>query len=160
MGWGLLIYIGSDHAGFEMKEEIKRFLTSIGYEFEDVGAHAFDPNDDYPDFAIKVCEKVLESGGCGILICGTGQGMSRVADKVPGIYAALCWNEFTARIAREHGDTNVLTLGGRTTSIEEAKRIVKVWLETSFSGDSRHIRRIKKLKEVERKYMRTKTCNV
>jgi len=150
-----MIFIASDHAGFKLKEHIKTFLTSSGYGVEDQGPDHYDPCDDFPDYAIKVCRSVLEKEGVGILICGTGQGMDRVANKIPGIHAALCWNEFTASCAREHGDTNVLTLGGRTTSDKEAETIVKVWLETTFSGENRHIRRINKIRQIEKKCMKS-----
>jgi ribose 5-phosphate isomerase B len=149
-----MIYIGSDHAGFELKEKIKLFLTKEGYKFEDLGPYEYNPNDDYPDYALKVCKKVLETSGRGILICGTGQGMDRVANKIPGIYAAVCWNEMTARYAREHENTNVLALGGRTTRSEEAEKIVKVWLETPFKGEEKHLRRINKIKKIEKEYLK------
>lgn len=147
-----MIFIGSDHAGFELKEKLKKFLERLGYEYEDLGPKTFDPNDDYPDYALKVCKKVLETDGKGILICGSGQGMGRVANKIPGIHAAVCWNEETAKYAREHGNTNVLTLGGWTVDFETAKKIVKIWLETPFTGEKKHIRRINKIKEIEKKY--------
>jgi ribose 5-phosphate isomerase B len=144
-----MIYIGSDHAGFELKENLKKFLNELSYEYEDLGPYSFDPNDDYPDYAVKVCKKVLETNGKGILICGTGQGMDRVANKIPGIYAAVCWDEETAKYAKAHGNTNVLAIGSWTTDFETAKKIVKVWLETPFSEQERHIRRINKIKEIE-----------
>ena len=149
-----MIYLGSDHAGFELKEKIKEWLKDWGYEFEDLGAHEFDPKDDYPDFALKVCEKIIKEGGKGILICGTGQGMDRVANKIPGIYAAVCWDEETAKYARLHGNTNVLCIGGRVLGEEKAKKIIKIWLETPFSNEERHIRRINKIKEIEKRYFK------
>jgi len=148
------IYIGSDHAGFELKEKIKKLLDELDYDYVDVGAKQFDPDDDYPDYALKVCNKILETGGRGILVCGTGQGMDRVANKIPGIHAALCWNEITAKYAREHGDTNVLALGGRVIDHKIGLKIVRIWLETTFSGEERHIRRIKKIEEIELKFLR------
>ncbi len=149
-----MIYIGSDHAGFRLKKKLNQFLNNEGYEFEDLGPHEYDPNDDYTKYAVKVCKKVIESNGRGILICGTGQGMDRIANKIPGIYASVCWDEETAICAREHGDTNVLTLGGRTTKVGKAKKIVKIWLETPFTGEERHIRRINNIKDVEIKYLK------
>ena len=149
-----MIYLGSDHAGFKLKEKIKEWLKEWGYEFKDLGPHRFDPKDDYPDYALKVCEKIIKMGGRGILICGTGQGMDRVANKIPGIHAAVCWNEETAKYARLHGDTNVLCIGGRVLSEEEARKIVKIWLETPFSNEERHIRRINKIKGIERRYFK------
>lgn len=147
-----MIFIGSDHAGFQLKEKLKKFLEELGYEYKDLGPNSFDPNDDYPDYALKVCKKVLETNGKGILICGSGQGMNMVANKIPGIYAALCWNEETAKLVREHDNTNVLALSSWTTDFEAAKKIVKVWLETPFTEKEKHIRRINKIKEIERKY--------
>ena len=148
------IYIGSDHAGFELKNIIKEFLKKEGYKVEDLGAHEYNPEDDYPDYAVKVCEKVLETKGKGILICGSGQGMDRVANKIPGIYAAVCWDEISAKMAKEHGNVNVLCLGGRTVKPELAKKIVKIWLETPFIPRERHLRRINKIKEIEKRYMK------
>ncbi len=149
-----MIYLGSDHAGFELKGKIRLFLEKAGYALEDMGPHAYEPEDDYPDFALPVCRKVIETSGKGILICGTGQGMDRVANKVPGIYAAPCWNEATVLCAREHGDANVLTLGSRVTTAEEAEKIVRLWLETPFSGTDRHVRRNNKIREIEKEFLK------
>lgn len=151
---GEKVYIGSDHAGFEMKKLIKKFLRKEGYEVEDLGPYKYDYNDDYPDYAIKVCKKVLETDGKGILICGSGQGMDRVANKIPGIHAAVAWDENSAKLAKEHGNVNILCFGGRTVNLELAKRMVKIWLETPFIPKERHVRRINKIKEIERKYMK------
>ncbi|MDI6737529.1 MAG: ribose 5-phosphate isomerase B [Nanoarchaeota archaeon] len=148
------IYIGSDHAGFELKEEIKKVLTEENYEVEDLGPYEYDFNDDYPDYAVKVCEKVLETSGRGILICGSGQGMDRVANKIPGIHAAVCWDETSAKMAKEHGNVNVLCFGEKTVKPELAKKMVKIWLETPFTPKEKHIRRISKIKEIEKKYMK------
>ena len=149
-----MIYIGSDHAGFELKETLKQYIAKLGYEIKDMGAYRYEQADDFPEYALKVCREVLKSKGQGILICGTGQGMERTANKIRGIYAAVCWNEMTARVAKEHGDTNVISLGGRTTSPEEAERIVRTWLESKFTGESRHVRRNNQIKEIEKKYMK------
>lgn len=143
------IFIASDHAGFELKKAIKSFLKT--YEVEDLGPFTYDPEDDYPDYALKVCEKVVEAKSKGILICGTGQGMNITANKIPGIYSALCWDKLSAIKSREHNNTNVLCLGA-ILSPETAKTIVKSWLETPFLQVEKHIRRIKKLKEIEKKY--------
>lgn len=148
-----MIFVGSDHAGFELKEKLKKWLDELGYKYKDLGAYSFDPNDDYPDYGVKVCEKVLETKGKGILICGTGQGMDRVANKIPDIHAAVCWNETTAKYAREHGNTNVLALGGQSIDVDTAKRIVKIWLETPFTEEKRHVRRINKIKEIEKNHL-------
>ena len=148
------IYIASDHAGFELKEILKKFLFEENYDIEDLGAYEFDPDDDYPDYAVKVCEKVLETDGKGILICDSGQGMDKVANKIPGIYAEVCWDEYTAKHAKEHSNVNVLCLGGKTVEPELAKNMVKIWLELPFIPKERHVRRINKIKGIEKKYMK------
>jgi len=144
-----MLYIASDHAGFALKEEIKRYLQSVNYAFEDLGPQELDPADDYPDFALKVARKINEEGGEGILICGTGQGVCLAANKVKGIRAVAAYDEFMANQAKEHLDSNILCLGGRITDVETAKRIVKIWLETPFSGEERHERRLEKIEEIE-----------
>ena len=146
------IYIGSDHAGFKLKEIIKKFLISNEYEIEDLGPYEYDANDDYPDYALKVCEKVLETNGKAILICGSGQGMDRAANKIPGIYAEVCWDELTAKHAKEHSNANVLCFGERTVKPALAEKLVKIWLETPFKGEERHLRRLNKVREIEKKY--------
>ena len=145
------IAIGSDHAGFELKENLKEFLEENGYEYRDLGAEALDPQDDYPDYGRKVGEAVA-SGDCdrGIVICGTGVGMSIAANKVPGIRAAVCYSTDMGRVSREHNDANILALGGRILAKELAWDIVAVWLQTPFSGEERHLRRIEKIREIER----------
>ncbi len=144
------IGIASDHGGFGLKEELKAFLRSIGAEPVDVGC--FDETSvDYPDFGIQIAEKVsrgeLERG---ILICGTGIGMSIVANKFPGVRAALANELYSARCSREHNDANILVLGGRVIGGGLAREIVKVWLESPFLGD-RHQRRIDKIAVLEKR---------
>lgn len=146
-----MIYIGSDHAGFSLKEKIKKYLIKLGIDLQDLGAKSLDPKDDYPDFAIAVANKVSKnSGSLGIIICGTGLGSCIVANKIKGIRATSAWNENTARQARGHLNANVLCLAGRIQTAKEAKRIVKIWLETKFSGEKRHLRRIKKINKIEK----------
>jgi len=145
-----MLYIGSDHAGFYLKEELKKYLLELGYEFEDLGNKDLDPLDDYPDFALAVGKKVAETGGKGILICSTGLGMAIAANKVAGVRAAVCWDDFTALQSREHNDTNVLCLAGKVLDTETAKKITRVWLETEFSGEERHERRLDKIREMEK----------
>lgn len=145
-----MIYIGSDHAGYHLKEEIKKYLAELGREFEDLGNQELNTEDDYPDFATKVAQRAAEVGEKGILICGTGLGMALAANKIKGIRATVCWNEFTALQSREHLDANILCLGGKTIDLETAKKIVKTWLETEFSGEKRHVRRLGKIREMER----------
>jgi len=142
------IAIGSDHAGFELKERIKEFLKANGYHFEDFGADSSEPSD-YPEFAKKVSEAVLGGFDLGILICGSGIGMSIAANKFPGIRAAFCMNPELAKASREHNNANILTLGARFIQEAEAKKTVKAFLETKFSGEERHVKRLKKLSELE-----------
>ncbi|MDR5695363.1 MAG: ribose 5-phosphate isomerase B [Armatimonadota bacterium] len=147
------IAIGCDHAGFLLKEEIKAFLQALGHEVEDVGTHSLD-SVDYPDFARMVAEAVAVGRvERGIVICGTGIGSSIVANKVPGVRAALCHESYTARMSREHNDANVLALGGRVLGVELAKEIVQVWLASEFQG-GRHARRVEKIKSIEREMVK------
>lgn len=145
------ISIGSDHAGFELKEKIKEYLLELGHECEDFGTSSTE-SVDYPDFALKVAESVVKKE-CdrGILICGSGLGMSMAANKVPGIRAALCSNPEMAKMSREHNDANVLTIGARLMDENTAKEIVRVWLTTEFAGD-RHLRRVNKIRDIETRY--------
>jgi ribose 5-phosphate isomerase B len=137
------IAIGSDHGGFELKQFIAELLKTRGDRVIDLGAHS-DASVDYPDFAVQVCEKVLSSEvKYGILVCGTGIGMSMAANRYRGIRAALCHDEYTARLSREHNDANVLCLGDRVLGKGVAECIVEVWLNTEFGG-GRHQRRIGK----------------
>lgn len=149
-----MIYLGSDHAGFELKERIKEFLKRENYEFEDMGAYIYDENDDYPDYALKVCKKVLNNREKGILFCGTGQGMDIAANKVFGILAAVCWNEETAKNANKL-NVDIITLSGRLTEPQMAEKIIKIWLNP-MDIDDRHIRRIKKVKDIEREFFNPK----
>jgi len=144
-----MIYLGADHAGFHLKEEIKKYLKELGYEYEDLGNQEIDLLDDYPDFALKVAKKVVETKEKGILICSTGLGMCLAANKVKGVRAVVVWDEFTAIQSREHNNANILCLAGKVLDLETAKKIVRVWLETEFSGEERHIRRLKKVEEIE-----------
>lgn len=143
------IGIASDHGGFELKEEIKRYLSSLGIEPVDMGTFSKD-SVDYPDYGILVAEKV-SSGELekGILICGTGIGMSIVANKFRGVRAALANDLYSARFSREHTDANILVLGGRIVGKGLAKEIVRTWLNTPFS-EGRHKRRLEKIEALER----------
>ncbi len=145
-----MLYLGADHAGFPLKEELKKFLTKEGYEVIDVGHDQLDLSDDYPDFARAVALSVAEEESAGgILICGTGQGMCIAANRVAGVRAALIYDDFTARAAAEHLNANIACLGARTTDEETAKKLIKIWLETDFSGEERHVRRLAKIEERE-----------
>ena len=147
------IGLACDHGGFELKEELKAFLKSTGVEPIDMGSFN-EESVDYPDFGVLVAEKVsrgeLERG---ILICGTGIGMSIVANKFPGVRAALANDLYSARCSREHNDANILVIGGRMIGREVAREIVKVWLSTPFAG-GRHQRRIDKIKALEKQHMK------
>ena len=145
-----MLYLAADHAGFELKEKIKAFLKERGIAFEDMGAYSYDKDDDYPDFAFKLAEQVAQDEDAGgILICATGQGMCIAANKVAGIRAVLVHNDFTALDAAGHLNANVICLGGKVTGPEEAKKLVKIWLDTEFSEDERHVRRLRKVEEME-----------
>jgi ribose 5-phosphate isomerase B len=144
------IAIGSDHAGFQLKEELKVFLQGKGIDIKDFGTYSKE-SVDYPDYAIPLAESIARGEEkFGILICGTGIGMSIAANKVKGIRASLCSSEYSTRCAREHNDANVLCLAGRVLKVELAKEIVNVWLNTSFLAD-RHKRRIDKITNYEKK---------
>ena len=143
------IALGADHAGFELKEKIKKLLLQQGVEVDDQGTRSNEAVD-YPDFARKVAEEVANRQvDFGILVCGTGIGMSIAANKVAGVRAANVNSEYEAQISREHNDANVLTLGARTLSDQTAFQVVHKWLETSFAG-GRHQRRVDKIVEIER----------
>lgn len=144
-----MLYIGADHAGFYLKEELKKYLKELGYQYEDLGNKEPDTQDDYPDFALAVGKKVAETEGKGILICATGLGMAIAVNKVAGIRAAVCWDDFTASQSREHNDTNILCLAGKALDVEAAKKITRRWLETEFNGEERHVRRLRKIKDME-----------
>jgi ribose 5-phosphate isomerase B len=136
------IAIGSDHAGFDDKERIKQFLTASGHEVRDFGTNSTEPVD-YPLFIRPVAEAVAKGiADRGIVLGGSGNGEAMVANRIKGVRCALCWNEETARLGREHNDANVISLGARMISPELALKIVQIWLETPFAG-GRHERRIK-----------------
>lgn len=146
------IAIGSDHGGFEIKEEIKSYLRDKGFEFKDFGTDSKD-SCDYPDYAITVSESVADGEyDRGILICGTGIGISISANKVPGIRCALVGDCFSAKATRAHNDSNVLALGGRVLGPGLALEIVEIWLNTEFEG-GRHQKRIEKITDIEKKYL-------
>ncbi|CAM4474118.1 ribose 5-phosphate isomerase B [Paenibacillus endophyticus] len=144
------IAIGADHAGYRLKDEVVPFLQSLGHEIEDVGCSC-DQSVDYPDYALPVCDLVT-SGKAerGILICGTGIGMSIAANKVRGIRCALVNDMFSAKATREHNDTNVLALGERVIGPGVALEIIRIWLDTPFSNGERHVGRVNKVMEIEK----------
>jgi ribose 5-phosphate isomerase B len=151
------IALGTDHAGIRLKEEIVEVIRGLGHEVEDLGC-GYSDSVDYPDYALPVCEKVV-SGEVdrGILICGTGIGMSIAANKVPGIRCALTHDVFSAKATREHNDSNVIALGERVVGPGLAAEIVSAWLITDFSHGERHIGRVNKIKAIEERYLKNES---
>ena len=146
-----VIALGSDHGGYRLKETLKQYITELGFSVADVGTTSEEACD-YPDFAYAVASMVASGQASrGIMIDGVGVASAIVANKVPGIRAVPCYDEFVARSSREHNDANLLTLGGRVIGSELAKSIVKVWLETSFGG-GRHQARVKKIADIEQRF--------
>ena len=146
------IILGSDHAGFELKEEIKKHLLNKDFEVEDMGADSLDPKDDYPDFIIPVAKKVAENPkNKGIIFGASGQGEAMAANKIKGIRAALYHgnNPDILKLSRQHNDANILSLGAKFLDKKEAIKAVDIWLNTEFSNEERHKRRINKISEAE-----------
>lgn len=142
------IIIGSDHGGYRLKEKIKAFLESKGYRVKDVGCFNREPCD-YPEYAYQVAHLVSSGNSSrGVLICKSGIGNSIVANKLPGVRAALCYNLKAAKLSRRHNDANILILGALFVKEALAKRIVSLWLKTEFEG-GRHLRRVKEIKKIE-----------
>jgi ribose 5-phosphate isomerase B len=142
------IAIGADHAGFEEKEKLKKTLDALGVEYEDLGTNSTE-SVDYPDFGAKV-GRAVSSGEFeqGIVVCGSGIGIAIAANKIDGVRAAQAWNEETARLAREHNDANVLSIGARVIPEEEIPKIVRAWFDAKFEG-GRHAKRVEKITELE-----------
>jgi ribose 5-phosphate isomerase B len=148
------IAIASDHGGFGLKEQLRTYLSSLGYNVVDLGTNNEEPCD-YPDFAFAIGSMVSKhTTSRGIMIDTLGIASAMVANKITGIRAACCFDEFSARSSREHNNANVLTLGGKTIGVELAKSITKVWLDTAYSG-GRHQKRLDKLTEIEKRFLRT-----
>ena len=147
------IAIGADHGGFEMKEELKRVLADLGHDFQDFGSHSSDAVD-YPDYAHLVA-RAVSTGSCGlgIMIDGAGIGSCMVANKVPGVRAAMCYDVASARNSREHNGANVLTLGGKMISLDAMRDIVRAWIGTELTED-RHRRRVAMIDAIERDYLK------
>lgn len=140
----LPIAIGSDHAGFEYKEAIKKMLIANGWQVEDKGTYSADSTD-YPDYAHPVAEMVASGkAATGVLVCGSGEGVCMTANKHKGIRAALCWNEEVASLTRQHNNANIICIGARFSTIEQAEKMVNVFLTTPFEG-GRHERRVEKI---------------
>lgn len=143
------IALASDHAGYAEKERLKTLFGELDIDFEDLGSVS-EESVDYPDYARKVAVAVARGDvDQGVLVCGSGAGMAIAANKVPGVRAAVAWSEETARLARQHNDANVLTLGARTTPATEIPKIVRAWFETNFDG-GRHAARVAKISEIEK----------
>ncbi len=148
-----LIAVGSDHGGYEMKEHLKKFLADLGFNCRDFGTFSNDAVD-YPDFAHAVARAVAD-GHCdlGIIVDGAGIGSCMAANKVPGVRAAMCYDEATARNSREHNYANVLTLGGKMIPVDKMREVVRTWLLTP-EGEDRHARRVAKITAIEKQYLR------
>jgi ribose 5-phosphate isomerase B len=144
------VYLGSDHAGFELKAELVQFLTGLGHEAIDCGAHTYDPQDDYPPPCITAATRaVADPGSLCVVIGGSGNGEQIAANKVTGTRAALVWSDDTARLARQHNDANVISIGAREHPVADTLRFVEIFVSTPFSQDPRHLRRIAMLAEYE-----------
>jgi ribose 5-phosphate isomerase B len=144
-----IVALGADHGGFELKEKLKPIFEELGFEIQDVGVHDEKPVD-YPDIARQVAEIVVRGQAArGVIIDGAGIGSAIVANKFPGIRAALCYDKASARNSREHNDSNVLTLGGRLLTTSLAEDVLRIWLTTPFAG-GRHAARVQKITEIEK----------
>lgn len=147
-----MIYLATDHAGFELKEKIKQFLIKMGHQVKDFGAYEFNENDDYPDFISQAAEAVSKNPqNKAIILGGSGQGEIMVANKFPNVRASVYYGklEQMPALTRQHNDANVLSLGARFLTEKEALSAVKLFLETSFTNEERHVRRIEKIKRLE-----------
>jgi ribose 5-phosphate isomerase B len=144
------IYLATDHAAFELKEYVKARLSEGGYEIEDCGAFQLDPNDDYPDLIKIGAQKVAtDPGSLGIVFGKSGAGEAIVANKINGIRAVLAVNEENVRLSREHNDANVLSVGSILVGNEQALELIRIFINTPFSKEERHVRRIEKIKDLE-----------
>jgi len=144
------VYLGSDHAGYELKQHLVQWLTKAGHEPVDCGPHIYDAVDDYPPFILRAAERAAaDPEALGIVIGGSGNGEAIAANKVKGVRAALAWSTQTAELGREHNNANVISIGARMHSLDEATGFVEVFVNTPFSQDPRHIRRIDMISEYE-----------
>ncbi|MEV6848680.1 ribose-5-phosphate isomerase [Actinoplanes sp. NPDC051411] len=145
------VYLGSDHAGYELKMHLVNHLTKQGHDVVDVGPHVYDPEDDYPSFCLHTGARVVaDPGSLGIVIGGSGNGEQIAANKIDGVRAALAWRVEIAQLARQHNDANVISLGAREHTLDEATSFVETFLATPFSGNPRHARRIGQVSDYER----------
>jgi ribose 5-phosphate isomerase B len=145
------VYLGADHAGYELKVHLANHLAKQGYEVVDMGAHEFHPEDDYPAFCLHAAAAVVaDPGSLGVVIGGSGNGEQIAANKIVGVRAALAWSVETATLARQHNDANVVGIGARQHTLDEATEIVEAFLATPFSHGERHARRVAQVTEYER----------
>ena len=144
-----MIYLGADHRGFELKERLKDLFDELGYDYEDMGAFSHNPEDDFPEFAAKVAEHLVHPEDRGIVICGSGVGVSEVANKGPGVRWGLAINKDQIKAARHDDDINCLALASEHTSEEDTKEIVKIFLDTEFADEDRYKRRIHQIEDIE-----------
>jgi RpiB/LacA/LacB family sugar-phosphate isomerase len=155
MKLAMRVAIGSDHAGFELKQVLVPYIESHGHSVLDVGAHSELPKDDYPDFAEALGTALMQrQAERGVLVCGSGVGVSVAANKMPGIRAAVCHDSYSAHQGVEHDDMNVLVMGSRVVAVELAKELVRNFLAASFSGEERHVRRLRKVRAIEARYFK------
>ncbi|MFE9773128.1 ribose-5-phosphate isomerase [Streptomyces sp. NPDC005931] len=144
------VYLGSDHAGYELKNHLVEWLRSAGHEPVDCGPHIYDAQDDYPPFCLRAAERTAaDPDALGVVIGGSGNGEQIAANKVKGVRAALAWSAETAELGRQHNDANVVAVGARMHAVDEATKFVETFLNTPFSGDERHARRIGMLADYE-----------
>jgi RpiB/LacA/LacB family sugar-phosphate isomerase len=144
------VFTGSDHRGFQLKQNVDEALKALGHDVKDMGTHDADAACDYPEIALKVANEVVQHPGSrGILLCMTGIGHSIAANKVPGVYAALVYNKEAAALSRQHNDSNVLVLGSKFVNEKDMLEIIKIWLSTEFEG-GRHLRRKEQIQRIER----------
>jgi len=155
------VAVAADHAGLDLKNMLAEELRQQGYEVYDLGNHLCDPTDDYPDFSEALAQAVSEGRvERGLLICGSGIGASVAANKVPGVRAGLAHDTYSAHQGVEHDDMNILVLGSRVIGPALAREVVKSFLEASFSGEERHMRRLGKVKAIEQRYLHQPECTV
>ncbi|MBM6399075.1 ribose-5-phosphate isomerase [Phycicoccus sonneratiae] len=144
------VHVGADHAAFEMLTDLVAFLEAEGHDVTNHGPHAYDAQDDYPVFVLRAAEAVAaDPASLGVVLGGSGNGEQMAANKVRGVRAALCWTDELARLAREHNDARVLSIGGRVTDPEVARSMVRAFLATPFSGEERHVRRLRMIEAYE-----------
>ena len=144
------IYLAADHAGFPLKEKLRKWLEHKHVQYVDVGNRKLDPKDDYPDFAAVLAKKVVIDKSLGILVCGSAQGMCIAANKIKGARAVIPYSLREARLSKEHNNANIICLSGWFTHLHKSKRMIEVFLTTPFSQEPRHARRLQKIKRLER----------